>query len=74
MACLDTKGILLLLQRLTFNMTRYAPYLDTLLETIEYVLEEVDLMEEWMRGRLNVGEGSTLAPPSVTKSARSMPS
>lgn len=56
-ASLDTKGILLLLQRLTFNMTRYAPDLDTLLETIEYVLEEVDLMEEWMRGRLNIGEG-----------------
>lgn len=56
-ACLDTKGILLLLQRLTFNMTRYAPDQDTLLESIDYVLEEVDLMEEWMRARLVLGEG-----------------
>lgn len=56
-ACLSTTGILLLLQRMTFNMTRYAPDLDTLLESIDYVLEEADLLEEWMRGRPVLSEG-----------------
>ncbi len=53
-ACLAPMGILLLLQRMTFNMTRYAPDLDTLLESIEYVLDEADLLEEWMAARLAV--------------------
>lgn len=56
-ACLSTQGILLLLQRLTFNMTRVAIDLDTLLQSIDYVLEEVDLLEEWMRNRLVLRAG-----------------
>lgn len=56
-ACLSTQGILLLLQRLTFNMTRVAVDLDTLLQGIEYVLEEVDLLEDWMRSRLVLPAG-----------------
>jgi hypothetical protein len=51
-ACLSTPGILLLLQRLTFNMTRLAIDQPTLLQSIDYVLEEADLLEEWMRARL----------------------
>ena len=56
-ACLSTQGILLLLQRLAFNMTRVAIDLDTLLQSIDYVLEEVDLLEEWMRNRLVLRAG-----------------
>jgi hypothetical protein len=54
-ACLGTTGLLLLLQRLAFHLTRVAIDLDTLLQSIDYVLEETDLLEEWMRARLDVG-------------------
>jgi hypothetical protein len=63
-ACLSESGILLLLQRMTFNMTRVAVYLDTLLQSIDYVLEEVDLLEEWMRTRLVAPTGPDLEPAS----------
>lgn len=61
-ACLSESGILLLLQRMTFNMTRVAVDLDTLLQSIDYVLEEVDLLEEWMRTRLVAPAGLALEP------------
>jgi hypothetical protein len=52
-ACLSTKGILLLMQRMAFSMTRVAVSLDVLLGSIDFVLEEVDLLEEWVLERLD---------------------
>jgi hypothetical protein len=63
-ACLDTQGLLLLLQRLAFNMTRVLIDLDVLLQSIDYVLEEVDLLEEWMRTRL---VGTTDIPAAIAE-------
>jgi hypothetical protein len=49
-----------LLQRLTFNMTRHAVELETLKKAIDYVLEEAELLEEWMRARLDLAGGEHL--------------
>ena len=58
MACLSAKGILLLLQRMTFSMTRVVVDLDILLGSIDFVLEEVELLDEWMQGRLDTRNGN----------------
>ena len=50
-ACLSTVGLLLLLQRLAHYLTRVVIDLDTLLESVEHVLEEADILEEWVRAR-----------------------
>lgn len=50
-ACLSSQGIVLLLQRLAFGQTRVAVDLDTLHEAIAHVLEEADLLEDWLRTR-----------------------
>ncbi len=61
-ACLSQVGILLLLQRLTFHMTRYALPLEALHASIDYVLVEVELLEDWMRERLAIdGSDAELA-------------
>ncbi|HXG40090.1 MAG TPA: hypothetical protein VNJ28_04030 [Candidatus Limnocylindrales bacterium] len=60
LACLSPQGILLLLQRLTFNVTRHAVELETLKKAIDYVLEEAELLEEWMRARLDLAGGEHL--------------
>jgi hypothetical protein len=54
-ACLDTKGVLLLMQRRTYDMTRVAVDLETIHESIAAELEEADLLEEWTRHRLPGG-------------------
>jgi hypothetical protein len=50
-ACLDDQGIVLLLQRLTFNLTRLAVDLGAIHESIAHVLEEAALLEEWVEDR-----------------------
>lgn len=50
-ACLSSQGIVLLLQRLAFSQTRVAVDLDTLHEAIAHVLEEADLLEDWLTTR-----------------------
>lgn len=50
-ACLSTVGLLLLVQRLAHYWTRLVIDLDTLLESVGHVLEEADLLEEWLRAR-----------------------
>lgn len=59
-ACLSTPGILLLLQRLTFSLTRLALETDVLLQSIDYVLEEAELLEDWMRSRMTSDVGEDL--------------
>lgn len=51
LASLSTTGLLFLLQRLAHYWTRVVIDLDTLLESVGHVLEEADLLEEWVRGR-----------------------
>lgn len=47
-ACLSEAGIYLLQQRLVFCLTRVRIGLDTLAEASRHVLDEVDLLEEWV--------------------------
>lgn len=58
-ACLDSVGITLLLQRLVFSLTRFAVPLDRLHESIAHVLEEADLLEDWIRARLRLAAEGT---------------
>ena len=50
-ACLDDQGIVLLLQRLTFSYTRLAVDVEALHQSIAHVLEEANLLEEWVEDR-----------------------
>ena len=50
-ACLDEQGIVLMLQRLTFSYTRLAVDVEALHESIAHVLEEANLLEEWVEER-----------------------
>lgn len=50
-ACLETRGITLLLQRVVFSQARVVVDLDTLHQAIAHVLEEADLLEEWLTSR-----------------------
>jgi hypothetical protein len=56
-ASLSPLGLLVLLQRLAHYLTRVVIDLDTLLESVEHVLEEADLFEEWTRARWGLGAG-----------------
>jgi hypothetical protein len=47
-ACLDSRGIMLLQQRIAFHHTRVAVGLAILHEVSASVLEEADLLEEWL--------------------------
>lgn len=47
LACLEHRGILLLQQRLIFSMTRCVVELATLRESMQSVLTEADLQEDW---------------------------
>lgn len=60
-ACLSTQGITLLLQRLAFNYTRVVVELDVIHEAIAHVLEEADLLEEWLSLRCQVPPEQLLA-------------
>jgi hypothetical protein len=57
-ACLDPRGMCLLQQRFVFYMTRLAPPTWELLAVIEPVLEETELMEEWVGSAARHGGAS----------------
>lgn len=54
-ACLSPHGISLLQQRLTYYLTRLAPPLPQLIQVCAHVLEEADLLEEWVTASHRVG-------------------
>lgn len=58
-AIMDVKGVLLVGQRIAFNSTRVVVDLETLLGSVAHVLEEANLLEEWMRVRLAGRGGPT---------------
>jgi hypothetical protein len=60
-ACLSAAGITLLLQRLAFSQTRVTVDLDTLHEAIAHVLEEADLLEEWLSSRCQANDEGAVA-------------
>lgn len=61
LACLSERGITLLLQRLAFGQTRVVVDLDTLHDAIAHVLEEADLLEEWLSSRCQVADHELVA-------------
>lgn len=50
-ACLDNGGIILLLQRLAFNLTRVAVELEVIYDSIAPILDEAELLEDWIAER-----------------------
>ena len=54
----DDRGIVFLLQRLAFSNTRVAVDLETIHKSIEHVLEEANLLEQWI-------ESTTASPGSA---------
>lgn len=59
-ACLSREGILLLQQRLVYSLTRVLVPLHRLSEVCEPVLEEADLLEEWLEKFASDGESSSV--------------
>jgi hypothetical protein len=55
-ACLDERGIALLLQRLVFSYTRAPIDTDTIHESVAHLLVEAELLEEWVDAR-TIGVG-----------------
>jgi hypothetical protein len=60
-ACLSRKGILILQQRLIFSWTRVEVPLHRLSSVSEPVLEEADLLEEWLEAGADAGSTDTYA-------------
>jgi hypothetical protein len=56
LACLDTLGICLLLQRLVHHQSRVIVPTSTFHEACAAVFEEVDLAEEWLEAARSAGE------------------
>ena len=52
LACMDPKGVLLLMQRISNYWTRYPPDLEALLGTVGHVLDEAELLEEWVSAKV----------------------
>jgi hypothetical protein len=50
-ACLEERGVALLLQRLVFSYTRAPIDADTIHESVAHLLAEAELLEEWVEAR-----------------------
>ncbi len=66
-ACLQNAGILFLMQRLAYYYTRYAVPVGELLKTVNHILEEADLLEEWITARVRIGPGEAPARIDVMR-------
>lgn len=67
-ACLSELGIYLLQQRMVFCQTRALIGLDTLAGASQHVLEEAELLEEWIEGLVSEdGQGLTQAITSAAE-------
>jgi hypothetical protein len=60
-ACLEERGILLLFQRFTHYLTRFAPPTSALEPLMAAVFAEVDLLEEWVTRAVEGGREPTAA-------------